>query len=115
MNRIIDLLPRARPANGAPTLRIAAPAPPHDLDDTRVAQVLQLIAGTNPARGDSPVRTDFNSQLLSLSLDPGARASLRSTLDRLVAAGLLVCRPGNEYSLTEAGVLSMQRTRRLEL
>ena len=113
MNHVIDLPPRARPAQGTPTLRLVA-SPARDLEDARVAQVLRLIAGSNPPGGPRPLRIDFNSQLLSLALEPASRASLRWTLERLVAAGLLACRSANEYSLTEAGVLSMQRAQALE-
>jgi len=106
---IIDLHRRARLGDGRHTLRMVRASPPGRLDDTHVAQVMELLARNNASQAGSPPRTDFNAQLLALALAPEVRASLGSTLQRLVAAGLLVCHTQSEYSLTESGVRSMRQ------
>ena len=82
----------------------AAPA-----SEEPVRQILQLVAMANARREGARMRTDFNTSLIERSLDRDACASLGSTLQRLLAAGLLVRHSQDEYSVTEAGLAAMAR------
>ena len=83
-------------------------AGPASAGNAHAPQILELIAKANAHREGSHLRTDFNAVLLALALDPKARAGLGSALQRLVAAGLLMRRSRDEYSVTEAGALAMR-------
>lgn len=74
-----------------------------------VRQILELVAMANARREGARMRTDFNTRLIERSLDRDACASLGSTLQRLLAAGLLVRHSQDEYSVTEAGLAAMAR------
>lgn len=81
-------------------------APP---SEEPLRQILQLVAMANARREGARMRTDFNKRLIERSLDRDACASLGSTLQRLLAAGLLVRHSQDEYSVTEAGLVAMGR------
>jgi hypothetical protein len=82
----------------------AAPA-----SEEPVRQILQLVAMANARRDGARMRTDFNTRLIERSLDREGCASLGSTLQCLLAAGLLVRHSQDEYSVTQAGLVAMAR------
>ena len=92
-------VPEARETYAAPASAAEAP----------IQRFLRLVSIAIARRDGARMRTDFNARLIERSLDREACASLGSTLQCLLAAGLLVRHSQDEYSLTQAGLAAMAR------